>query len=200
MNADGSPRLCIVASIVLVISVGLAIVAPAPGAVVARQATPEVASTATAGGDGAIEITGLVDRPGPLTVADLQRLPTETVDVTYESGEGSQAHTFTGVRLFAVLEQVGLTVGADERNPLLLRYLVLSAKDGYQVVLSGGELDPNFGNAPILLAWEQDEQPLTGEDGPLRLVVPGDKRGGRYVYGIVRIEVLSIAGTPEAGG
>ena len=50
----------------------------------------------------------------------------------------------------------------------------MSAKDGYHVVLSGDELDPNFGNAPMLLAWEQDGAPLSAEDGPLRLAVPGD--------------------------
>jgi hypothetical protein len=67
-----------------------------------------------------------------------------------------------------------------------------SPNDGYQVVLSGGEIDPNFGNAPMLLSWDQDGQPLAGDDGPLRLVVPGVLRGGRFVHGIVSIEVRSI--------
>ena len=71
-------------------------------------------------------------------------------------------------------------------------YVVITANDGYQLVLSGGEIDPNFGHEPILLTWNQDGQPLEGDLAPLRLVVPGDPRGGRYIYGIVSIDVRSI--------
>lgn len=159
--------------------------------VAAAQGTP-VASPAAETGAGAIEITGLVNQAGPVSVADLQQLPQETASVTYESGGTPEDHTFTGVRLMDALDHVGLATEPDARNPLLRFYVIVSANDGYQVVLSGGELDPNFGNAPMLLAWEQDGEPLEGENGPLRLVVPGDVRGGRYVHGIVSIDVRAI--------
>jgi hypothetical protein len=42
-----------------------------------------------------------------------------------------------------------------------------------------GEFDPGFGNKAILLAMTQDGETLAAEG--LRLVVPGDIRGGRYV-------------------
>lgn len=164
----------------------------------ARGAELQASPVATA---EVVEITGLVEQPGDLTVPELQQLPTETVEVTYETGSGPERHTFTGTSLFGVIEQRGLQVPPDARNPLLRMYLVVIAKDGYQLVVSGGELDPNFGNAPMLLAWEQDGQPLTGEDGPVRLVIPGDTRGGRYVHGVVRIDVRSIediAATPTS--
>lgn len=161
-------------------------------AAAAMQATP-AASPAALDGAATIEFIGLVTNPGPISVADLQQLGSETVSVTYESGGKPEDHDFTGVRLYDVLEQVGLAIDPEARNPLLTHYLVVTANDGYQVVISGGEIDPNFGNAPMLLAWEQDGAPLAGEDGPLRLVVPGDPRGGRYVHGIVSIEVLSVA-------
>ena len=44
----------------------------------------------------------------------------------------------------------------------------------------------------MLLAWDQDGTPLARDDGPLRLVVPGDLHGGRYIHGIVSIDVRSI--------
>ncbi|MCA9879578.1 MAG: molybdopterin-dependent oxidoreductase [Thermomicrobiales bacterium] len=157
---------------------------------VLAQSTPVAAPAASA----SIEVTGLVTSPGPLTVADLQALPSETVAVTYESGGEPEDHTFTGVRLYDALEHLGFAVEPEARNPLLPMYLVVTANDGYQVVISGGEIDPNFGNAPMLLAWEQDGAPLEGDDGPLRLVVPGDLRGGRYVHGVVSIDVRSVAG------
>lgn len=157
----------------------------------AYQATPAASPVAT-NTAGSVEFTGLVAHPGPVSVAELQALGSRTVDVTYESGGTAEDHQFTGVRLYDVLEHVGLAFDPDARNPLLTAYIVITANDGYQVVLSGGEIDPNFGNAPMLLAWEQDGAPLAGENGPLRLVVPGDLRGGRYVHGIVSIDVRMI--------
>lgn len=180
---------------------GLLAVGGAGGAVlpVAAQATPAaVAGSPVAA--GSIVFSGGVQHPGPVSVADLQAMPRETVSVAFTSGSGDQQHTFTGVRLAAVLDKVGLATAPNEKNALLTRYLVVTANDGYQIVLSGGEISPDFGNAPILLAWEQDGKPLAGADGPLRLVVPGDVRGGRYVHGIVGIDVRSIApaATPAA--
>jgi len=37
----------------------------------------------------------------------------------------------------------------------------------------------------VLVAYERDGKPLDG----LQLVMPGDKRGGRYVHELVHIEV-----------
>ena len=59
-------------------------------------------------------------------------------------------------------------------------------------MISGGELDPIFGNTPMLLAWEEDGQPLTSDRGPFCLVVPGDQRGGRQMDGVIRIEVRDV--------
>lgn len=157
----------------------------------AAAATP-APSPVAASTEGTIAFVGLVTHPGPVSVSELQTLPTETAEVTFESGGSPQEHSFTGVRLFAALQHVGLAVDAATHIPLLRRYLIVTARDGYQTVLSGGELDPNFGNAPMFLAWEQDGAPLSPGDGPVRLVVPWDLRGGRYIYGIVSIDVRTI--------
>src|SRR5689334_21148928 len=74
-----------------------------------RAASPMTSPIAA----GRITITGMVKHPGPVTVADLQQLPSETVKVTYQAGGGSESHTFTGVRLWDVLQQVGLVVSPD---------------------------------------------------------------------------------------
>jgi DMSO/TMAO reductase YedYZ molybdopterin-dependent catalytic subunit len=158
------------------------------GAAAATPAASPVASSAAE----TIAIVGLVTHPGPISVSELQTLPTETVKVDFESGGSPEAQTYTGVRLTDVLAHVGVAGDPATHNPLLRRYLIVTAKDGYQIVVSGGELDPNFGNVPMLLAWEQDDAPLSPEDGPVRLVVPGDLKGGRYIYGIVSIDVRSI--------
>jgi DMSO/TMAO reductase YedYZ molybdopterin-dependent catalytic subunit len=141
----------------------------------------------------------LVERPGPLPLEELRRLPHESVEAAYETRAGPERHAFTGVHLSGVLRHVGVVAEPGDRTPLLRRYLVVSARDGYRVVLSGGVLDPDFGNAP-LLAWERDGRPLAGDEGPLELVAPGDRLVSRYVWGVVRIEVLGIASAPEVGG
>jgi len=60
-------------------------------------------------------------------------------------------------------------------------YVIAEATDGYRVVFSLAELDPQFGNTAVLVANEIDGHPLPEHDGPLRLVVPGDKRQARWV-------------------
>lgn len=152
-------------------------------------ATPGVGTPAVS---QAIAITGAVRTPLELTVDDLETYPAQTVDVTYTAGGQREDHSFTGTPLLGLIDAAGLAVPEDARNPLLTHYIVITASDGYQVVLSGGELDPNFGNAPILLAWEEDGAALDAENAPARLVVPGDTRGGRYVSGVVSIAVVAL--------
>jgi hypothetical protein len=66
---------------------------------------------------------------------------------------------------------------------------MVTGADGYQVALGWGELDPEFGAAPILLAYLSDDKPMGDKQGMARLVVPGDKRGGRYVSMVKSIEL-----------
>jgi hypothetical protein len=164
-----------------------------PALTVAHDATPAAGVASPAAGQS-IRIFGL---PGDvtLTVDELKTLDVETVDVTFTAAGQEQAHTFTGTSLLGALDYAGLSFPEGAKNPLLQTYLIVTANDGYQVVISGGELDPSFGNVPMLLAWEQDGAPLEGTEGPLRLVVPGDTKGGRYVHGLVSIEVLSLDST-----
>ena len=95
------------------------------------------------------------------------------------------------MRLHTIVDRAGLNLDPDRKNDQLRKYVIVTAKDGYEAVVSWGEIDPELAGAPILLAWEEDGEALTGKDGPVRLVVPTDKGGGRYVSGVVRVEVRS---------
>ena len=59
--------------------------------------------------------------------------------------------------------------------------VVAEARDGYRAVFSLAELDPDFANEAVIVADASDGKELGAEQGPLRLVVPGDKRQGRWV-------------------
>jgi DMSO/TMAO reductase YedYZ molybdopterin-dependent catalytic subunit len=140
-----------------------------------------------------------VAQPALLTPADLQKFPTETVDVSFQGPNGVEKHTFTGVRLQAVVDAAKIQVNASHRSDILCKYVLFTASDGYEALIAYGEIAPNFGEKPILLAWNQDGQPLTGQNGPVRLVVPGDAHGARYATGVVRMEVRDIDSPGRTG-
>ncbi|MFZ5990375.1 MAG: molybdopterin-dependent oxidoreductase [Deinococcota bacterium] len=143
-----------------------------------------------------VELAGLLERPAKLSLADLQRLAAETVTVSFLSVQGLEQHAYKGVQLAALLQQAGLKL-ENRKNDKLRKFVLATAKDGYTVIFSWAELDPEFGAQPVLLAWEEDGKPLEGERGPFRLVVPGDKRGGRYVSGVIRLEVRDTDGSSQ---
>jgi molybdate transport system substrate-binding protein len=158
---------------------------------------PHVAETIALSEDGALHVEGQVYNPLTLTAEDLKNnYPNQTVDVTYLSGEDTVTTSFTGVLLWDILSSAQVNFNADQRNDKLSFYIVASAPDGYQAIISWGEIDPEFGNQPILVAFEEAGQPIHDEIGAIRLVVPGDARGGRYISGLVN---LSVRDAPHIG-
>jgi DMSO/TMAO reductase YedYZ molybdopterin-dependent catalytic subunit len=91
----------------------------------------------------------------------------------------------TGALLWSLLEQAG-GLATDPRTRLR-RSVAVTGRDGYVAVLALAEIDPEFEGKPVLLAYRRDGQPMGGNE--LRLVVPGDHRGGRSVRDVVRIEL-----------
>jgi DMSO/TMAO reductase YedYZ molybdopterin-dependent catalytic subunit len=138
-------------------------------------------------------VAGLVGAPRSFTRDDLGGLPQVTLPVVYGSGSGVESAVFTGPRLLDVLDAAGGPKFPPERNAKLRTYVLATGADGYQAVLAWGELDPDFGAQPVLVAWQRDGQPLGEGQGVARLVVPADKRGGRHVATVTRIELRDSA-------
>ncbi len=135
-------------------------------------------------------VDGQVLNPLTLTADDLRAgFSAQTVDVTYRAGEDTVSTSFTGVLLWQIISAAQPNFNADISNDKLSAFIVVTASDGYQAVIAWGEIDPEFGNQPVLLAYEQEGAPITDEEGPLRLVVPSDGHGGRYVGGVVSISL-----------
>jgi DMSO/TMAO reductase YedYZ molybdopterin-dependent catalytic subunit len=141
---------------------------------------------ATAGDQPALSIEGRVKHPRRFDFEALRKLPAETVQVSFEGERGAQSSSFTGVRLWTLLDRAG---GMDDpaKGAELRHVIKITGRDGYAVVLSTGEIAPEFGGKPALIAYQQDGSML-GEAG-LRLVMPGDKRGGRNVRDVVAVAV-----------
>jgi len=134
-----------------------------------------------------ISVSGDVKQPLTLTAADLAAMPRATVS----TNNNGITKAYEGVWLSEVLKKAGVQIGGL-RGTSLAMYVLASASDGYQVVFSIGELDPEMTDAQFLLADKADGKPLFGEDGSFRLVVPKDKRGARSVRMLNKIEVVQV--------
>ncbi len=154
---------------------------------------PQVQATINLSTDGTLMVDGQVLNPLMLTVESLQHnYTTFSMDAIYKSGDDTITASFMGVKLWDILSASQPNLNADVKNDKLSMFIVATGSDGYETVISWGEIDPDFGNQPILVAFEQDGQPIDG----LRLIVPGDAHDGRYVSRLVN---LSLRDAPVVG-
>ena len=65
----------------------------------------------------------------------------------------------------------------------------VTGSDGYSAALALGEIAPAFEAKRVIVADQTDSRPLG--PGHFRLVVPGDRYGGRSVRDVVRIAVIA---------
>jgi hypothetical protein len=158
------------------------------GFATAIAAEPSLAASSAepAGKEPVVEFAGKVKRPTGFDLEQLRRLPAETLQVSFETDRGAQKSSFTGVRLWALLDQAG-GIDDPEKGAEFHHIVRITGRDGYVVVISTGEIAPEFGGKPALLAYRRDGA-AQGETG-FRLAMPGDKRGGRYVRDVVSITV-----------
>lgn len=137
-----------------------------------------------------VQIAGAVNRQGPLEWESLRSLPQHTAPVLLRCStcdHKDERHEFTGVRLVDLLDPIITYPVADYRR--LRLSIVLKARDDYAVTVAWGEIDANFGDQPIMLAWGRDGGSLPEGYGPLQLVIPGDEHSGRCVHAIASIDV-----------
>jgi hypothetical protein len=131
-------------------------------------------------------VGGDVPRPFELTTAEFAQLPRQTVRAKGHDGKEAE---FAGVPLIELLKTAGVKFGQNLRGPALATYLVVEAADGYRAVFALPEPDPAFTDRVILLADRRDGKPLDEREGPLRIIVPGEKRPARWVRQVVALKV-----------
>ena len=125
-------------------------------------------------------------------------MPATTQTVTYLSGSTPVTDTYTGVSLWTLLSDAGLITNPTIKNDVLRQYVEAVGSDGYAAIFSLGEIDPDFGNQPDLVAYSDTAGQIGngGPDGFARMVVPGDVAGGRYISNLVKLAVFTAA-VPE---
>ncbi|MFJ9054938.1 molybdopterin-dependent oxidoreductase [Streptomyces sp. NPDC102409] len=135
-----------------------------------------------------LALTGDLARPARLRVPDLLAWPQHQARVSFECAtSGTRHHRFTGPLLHDVLHDARPGFDPARRKDRLRFLIALSGADGHHVLLSWAEIDPDFGQAPVLLAVSIDDTPLD-RAGP-QLVLPQDRCGARHISGINAIHL-----------
>ena len=157
------------------------------GLVAAPSAPAQVpAGDATA----VLEVKGAVKQELHLTSADLRAMPRTKAMAKDHDGA---IHAYEGVALQAILAKAGVPQAGDLRGKSMTLSVVAEATDGYRAAFSLAELDTDFANESVLVVDTADGKPLVSQQGPLRLVVPGDKRQGRWVRMLKSISVVNAS-------
>jgi DMSO/TMAO reductase YedYZ molybdopterin-dependent catalytic subunit len=131
-------------------------------------------------------VEGEVQKPLKLLESDLRNMKQSEVTA---KDHGGQQRLYKGVALFDILNEAGVTLGSQLRGKNLVKYVIIEAADGYEVIFSLPEMDPEFTAQTILLAFEVDGKALPKGEGPFRMVVPNDKKHARWIRGITTIRV-----------
>ena len=136
-----------------------------------------------------LAIGGAVERPLQLHLADLEKMP--HVSVAVKEHDGSTA-TYEGVLVAELLKSAGAASGEKMRGPNMVSYLLAEAKDGYRVIFALAELDPAFTDSEVIVAFARNGKPLAEGQGPLRIIVPQDKRQARWIRMVQKLEVVKV--------
>ena len=136
-------------------------------------------------------VSGAVTNQAVFNLNNLESFPPAQQNITYFATGSVVTEAFTGVLLWDLLNNApvnGIVTNPNIKNDILHKVIIVTGTDCYQSVFGAGEIDPFFGGSQIMVAYETGGQSL-GENGFARIVVPGDKAGGRFVSNIAEIKV-----------
>jgi hypothetical protein len=125
-----------------------------------------------------------------LSLTEIQALPRTKLVTTDRNGA---TNVYEGVVLHEILRRTDTPQGEALRGEALMLSVSVKATDGYGVIFSLAELDPLFSDHHVLLAYRRDDAALDPKDGPLRLVIPEEKRRGRWVRQVSDLQILKPA-------
>ncbi len=107
-----------------------------------------------------------------------------------------QDHVYSGVPVRDLLAKAGVEFGEKLRGKGLRLVVIAHCRDRYDIVFALAEFDDAFNGRTILLVDRQDGKALPDGQGPLRLVVPGDKRPARWARMVTSLEVVPVGEEP----
>lgn len=125
-----------------------------------------------------------------LTAKDLAKFTRRDVKA---KGHDEKDSVYSGYNLSDILLSAGTKIGKDELHGKEMgSYLVIEAADGYRATFSIAEIAPEFTDKVVLLADMRDGKPLDPKNGPWQLVVPDDKKHGRWVRQVTALKIKKV--------
>jgi hypothetical protein len=141
----------------------------------------------TAAVEGSLVLTADPSHPPVvLSPTDFHALP--HITITVHNSHTNVDETYSGVPLATLLQKVNAPLGKELRGEAMTSYVVAVGSDGYSVVLSLAEVDPEFHPGQVLVADAREGKPLE-KNGPFQLIVSDDKRAARWVHNLASIEL-----------
>jgi len=148
-----------------------------------------IATIALAGGAQAqtLIVKGKEGRVETLSAADVRAMHRATVTVPY-----GKKDTFEGALIGDVLAEVGAPADVRLHGAPVNQIVIVTGKDGFSTVLSLAETEKSFRTEPIILADTENGKPLDEKQGPWRLVIGGELKPARSVWGVIEIELRPV--------
>jgi DMSO/TMAO reductase YedYZ molybdopterin-dependent catalytic subunit len=134
-------------------------------------------------------VKGDIATPLTLKAEDLSAMPREKVSIPDPDGTPVE---YEGVALSEILKRAGAPLGPQLRGPALTTYVLAHGKDGYEIVFTLAEVDASFANEKIVVVDQRAGKPLAENQGPFRIVCPGDKTGSRSVRMLDSLEIVRL--------
>jgi transposase-like protein len=127
----------------------------------------------------------------PLTItkgmfADMKQV------VIMAKAHDEKVHRYSGVTIADLLTKAGVTLGDSAKKHTVTSYIIVTAADNYKAIYTLAEIDPLFANRSIILADKADKKVLPVQDGPFQIIVPGEKKHGRWIRQVTGIEVVQV--------
>jgi PEP-CTERM motif len=140
------------------------------------------------GASTAVQLSGLVNRPGSYTASSLQT-GFAPYQITVPVSTGG-TDTYTGVPLWSFINPSNV---ADAKSQIV----ITAGTDGYEVVLSLAEIDPMLGgNTQDFLPYADTGTDFPG-DGVARTILPLDNKHGRWESNLDLLEVAEAVPEPS---
>jgi DMSO/TMAO reductase YedYZ molybdopterin-dependent catalytic subunit len=148
------------------------------------------------GSQRSLEVINETGKRRTISAKELADLPRRSASVKDHAGANV---TYSGVELAEILRRAEVKLGKDLKGAVLANCVVIQAADGYQVVFSIAEVEPSITGTVVIVADQKNGKPLDAREGPVRLVVPSDKRFARWVRQVTRITVIAVGGRSATG-
>lgn len=141
----------------------------------------------------ALRVSGVGIQTLALSMSDLAAMPRTTLTVSEREDE---KFTYEGVAVQAIFTKAGMAFGQAMRGPRLRDFVLAESSEKYGVVFALPEVSEEFSDRRIIVADKVNGAPITGRDGPLRIIVSDEKKHARWVRNVTTLTIRTAEAEP----